>query len=84
MIKMNGQPFSGVTYNQGAFAGNRGHLFIKGIQQCSYALSIKSRNRIWNSITQIAKLEQTIADGNICEQCAKNTTELIKKHKEGK
>ena len=76
-VKLDGKPFTGVTYNQGAFSGDRGHLFIKGIQQCSHSLSIQAKNRIWQRLFTIAKLKELIADGNICQSCAKNVTKLI-------
>jgi hypothetical protein len=76
-VKLDGKPFTGVTYNQGAFSGDRGHLFIKGIQQCSHSLSIQAKNRIWQRLFTIAKLQELIADGNICQSCAKNVTKLI-------
>lgn len=76
-VKLDGKPFTGVTYNQGAFSGDRGHLFIKGIQQCSHSLSIQAKNRIWQKLFTIAKLQELIADGNICQSCAKNVTKLI-------
>ena len=76
-VRLEGKPFTGVTYNQGAFSGDRGHLFIKGIQQCSHSLSIQAKNRIWQRLFTIAKLQELIADGNICQSCAKNVTKLI-------
>jgi hypothetical protein len=72
-----GQPFSGVTYNQGAFSGDKGHLFIRGEQQCSYGLSLMSKSRIYCKIATIAKLQDVIQTGNVCEQCAKNVQILI-------
>jgi bacterioferritin-associated ferredoxin len=80
-VKVDGKKFTGVTYNQGAFSGDRGHLFILGMQQCSYSLAIQSRNRVWQKLITIAKLEQVIADGNICSACAKNVTQLIEANK---
>jgi hypothetical protein len=79
-VKLDGKPFTGVTYNQGAFSGDRGHLFIKGIQQCSHSLSIQAKNRIWQRLFTIAKLQELIADGNICQSCAKNVTKLIEEN----
>ena len=79
-----GKPFSGVTYNQGAFTGDRGHLFIKGIQQCSYGLNLKARNRIYQVIQTIAKLKNVIEAGGVCEQCAKNVGVLIKEYEGAK
>ncbi len=80
-IRLEGKLFTGVTYNQGAFSGDRGHLFILGVQQCSYALSIQAKNRVWIKLFTIAKLEKTITDGNICNACAKNVGQLIEANK---
>lgn len=72
-----GKPFSGITYNQGAFSGDKGHLFIKGIQQCSYALNRKSKNRVWFPIKGIAELERNInGNENLCSACR---TEILAK-----
>ncbi len=79
-----GVPFSGVTYNQGAFTGNRGHVFIKGKQQCSYGLNLKATNRIYQPVKTIAELKNVIEAGNVCEQCAKNVGVLIKEYEEAK
>lgn len=80
-VKLDGKPFTGVTYNQGAFSGDRGHLFILGVQQCSHALSLQAKNRVWVKLITMAKLEKTIADGSICQACAKNVTQLIEANK---
>jgi len=76
-VKLNGKLFTGVTYNQGAFTGDRGHLFIKGIQQCSYFLSLQGRNRIWQNLFTIAKLQEKITGGSICQACAQKVIKLI-------
>jgi bacterioferritin-associated ferredoxin len=80
-VKVDGKLFTGVTYNQGAYAGDRGHLFIMGMQQCSYALSLRARNRIWQKITTIAGLEKIVAEPNTCEKCSKNVTQVIQANK---
>lgn len=80
-VRLEGKLFTGVTYNQGAFSGDRGHLFILGVQQCSHALSLQAKNRVWARLITIAKLEKTIADGGICQACAKNVTALIEANK---
>lgn len=83
MVKLDGQPFSGVTFNQGVFAGNRGHIYIQGVQQCKYAINVMARNRLWISIKTITDLEKRIQGAEICQQCAKTTSEKINKHKVG-
>jgi bacterioferritin-associated ferredoxin len=83
-VKLDGKLFTGVTYNQGAFTGDRGHLFIKGIQQCSHSLSLQARNRIWQKLFTIAKLQETISNGSICQACAKKVTNLIQEKGEAK
>ena len=80
-VNYGGKPFSGVTYNQGAFSGNRGHLFIKGKQQCSHGLNLKAYNRIYETMTKIDELVLAIKNDNICKQCATNVTKLIKEAK---
>jgi len=77
-----GVPFSGVTFNQGPFSGDKGHLFIKGQQQCSYGLSLMSRSRIYRQISTIAKLQDVISAENVCEQCAKNVQTLIDEYQQ--
>jgi hypothetical protein len=71
-VLQNGKPFSGITYNQGSFTGDRGHLFIQGSQQCSYGLNLHSANRIYQNIRTIAQLKNVIDTQNVCKQCAKN------------
>ena len=83
MIKYDGKPFNGVTYNQGSFAGERGHLFINGVQQCKHQLNLVARNRIWNPIATITKVQTLITNGGICEQCAKTVTNKINAYQEG-
>jgi hypothetical protein len=83
-VNYEGKPFTGVTYNQGSFTGDRGHLFIKGIQQCSHLLSLQARNRIWQRLFTIAKLQETISGGSICQACAKKVTNLIEAKGEAK
>lgn len=80
-VKVDGKLFSGVTYNQGSFAGDRGHLFIMGMQQCSYALSYHARNRIWKKITTIAGFEKVVVEPDTCEKCAKNVKQAIQANK---
>jgi hypothetical protein len=80
-VRLEGKLFTGVTYNQGAFSGDRGHLFILGVQQCSHALSLQAKNRVWLKLFTIAKLEKTITEGSICQACAKNVTQLIEAKK---
>jgi hypothetical protein len=77
IIKMDGKPFSGVTYNQGQFTGTQGHLFIAGEQQCSYGLNYQARNRIWDKVRTWSQLESLISGDDICKQCAKNATSKI-------
>ena len=79
-----GKPFTGVTYNQGLFAGNRGHLFLKGQIQCSYPLNLQANNRIYQVIKTIAKLENVIQTGKVCKQCAKNVSVAINSKKNKK
>lgn len=81
MIKYDGKPFNGVSYNQGAFAGDRGHLFIGGEMQCNYGINPQAKNRIWQPVFKIAQLEKIIADGSICKQCVKNVTKRIEEYK---
>jgi len=83
-ITYQGKPFTGVTYNQGSYTGDRGHIFIKGIQQCSYALNAQGRNRIWESFKSIAYLKSLILEGKVCKMCAKNVNEKIQQLTEGK
>ena len=83
-VNCEGKPFTGVTYNQGSFTGDRGHLFIKGNQQCSYIINVGARNRIWQRVFTIAKLQETISGGSICEVCAKKVTNLIEEKGEAK
>ena len=49
-VKLNGKPFTGVSYNQGIFSGNKGHIFIDGHVKCSYSLNLYAKNRIWEKI----------------------------------
>ena len=77
-VTMNGKPFSGVTYNQGSFTGNRGHIFINGYIQCSYGLNVSARSRIWEKIETVKVLSQLVETDEICKVCAKKTKELIK------
>ena len=79
MIKYDGKPFNGVTYNQGAYTGDRGHLFIKGEIQCSNAINYKAKNRVWIPLSKVYELENLIAQGGICQHCAKNVNALIQK-----
>jgi len=81
IIKMNGKPFSGVTYNQGQFTGTQGHLFIAGEQQCNYGLNYEARNRIWDQVRTWSQLASLISNDGICKQCAKNATAKIATHK---
>lgn len=76
-IKYEGKPFTGITYNQGSFTGDRGHLFIKGIQQCSHSLSLQAKNRIWQRLFTIAKLQEIISQGSVCQSCSKKVIKLI-------
>jgi hypothetical protein len=77
MIKMDGKPFTGVTYNQGAYAGNRGHLAIKGQLMCKTSMNLHANNRIWNRITSTANLENIANQDNTCKQCSKKVLDLI-------
>ena len=79
-IRLNGKVFTGISYNQGSFTGDRGHVFIAGVQQCSYALSLQAKTRVWFRKT-ITELEQTITYQNTCQTCAKNVIELIQTNK---
>lgn len=75
-----GKPFSGITYNQGAFSGDKGHLFIKGIQQCSYALNRKSKNRVWIPFKLIGELVRNInSNANVCSACRKEVLAKIER-----
>jgi hypothetical protein len=76
-IVQNGKLFSGISYNQGAFTGDRGHLFIQGTQQCSYGLNLQSRNRIYQSIKTIKQLKNVLDTQNVCKQCAKKVSVAI-------
>jgi hypothetical protein len=82
IVKLQGKPFSGITYNQGVFTGNRGHIFIKGHQQCTYGLNIQSANRIFQAINTILDLENAIKLDNICKQCHKKVSLAIANRKE--
>ena len=83
-VTMNGKPFSGVTYNQGSFTGDRGHIFIGGYIQCSYALNLSARFRIWEKIETVKTLSGLIETDEICKACAKKTKNLIQKAGETK
>jgi hypothetical protein len=76
-VKMDGKPFTGVTYNQGSFTGDRGHIFIRGSIQCSYSLNLSGRYRVWQKVQTIKFLSELIEDGSICKVCAKKTKDLI-------
>ena len=76
-IKMNGKPFTGVTYNQGSFTGHRGHIFIGGRIQCAYSLNLSGRNRIWEKIETLNVLSELLETDKICKVCAKKTKDLI-------
>jgi hypothetical protein len=76
-VKLDGILFTGVSYNQGSFSGNKGHIFIKGQIQCSYSLNLSAKNRIWQKIESIKHLLSLIETGSICKACAKQTKDLI-------
>jgi hypothetical protein len=80
-VKLNGKPFTGVSYNQGSFAGNKGHIFINGYIKCSYSLNLSAKNRIWKKIQTIENFLSLIQSGSICKVCAEQTTNLIKEAK---
>lgn len=80
-ITYGGKLFTGVSFNQGSFVGDRGHFFIKGVQQCSYALSLTSRNRVWIPFDSVNKF--TNAE-KICTKCSAKVAGLIKQMEEGK
>jgi hypothetical protein len=79
-VRLNGKVFTGITYNQGAFSGDRGHVFIGGVQQCSHALSLQTKTRVWLRKT-MGELEKTITYQNTCQACAKNVTQLMEANK---
>jgi hypothetical protein len=76
-VKLDGKLFTGVSYNQGSFAGDKGHIFIKGQIQCSYSLNLSAKNRIWQKIESVKYLSNLIETGSICKVCAKQTKGLI-------
>jgi hypothetical protein len=80
-IKLDGKPFTGVSYNQGAFSGNKGHIFINGQVKCSYSLNLSAKNRIWEKIQTIENFLSLIETGSICKVCAEQTKNLIKEVK---
>lgn len=84
MIKMDNKPFTGVTYNQGAFAGNRGHLVIKGQLMCNVSMNLHANNRIWNRITSTANLENIANQNNTCKVCSKKVLDLISQARKNK
>lgn len=84
MIKINGAPFTGITYNQGAFAGNRGHLVIKGQLMCKTSMNLHAKNRIWNQITSTANLENIANQNDTCKQCSKKVLDLISQARKNK
>ena len=79
-VNYNNKPFTGVTYNQGAFTGNRAHFFIKGQQQCSYSLNLQAGNRIYKTIQTIANLQKLINTKSACKQCASNVNAAIQQY----
>jgi hypothetical protein len=83
-VKMDGKPFTGVTYNQGSYTGDKGHIFIHGIMQCSYSLNLHGRYRIWQKIRTIKYLSNLIEENSICKVCANKTKNLIKQTMESK
>jgi hypothetical protein len=83
-VKMNGKPFTGVTYNQGSFTGDRGHLLIAGQVQCSSSLNLTGKGRIWEKIETTEALLELLEADSICKVCVKQTKALIKKVGEGK
>lgn len=81
-VKLDGKLFTGVSYNQGSFSGDRGHIFIKGQIQCSYSLNLSAKNRVWQKIETVKSLSNLIETGSICKVCAKETNNLIQKTRE--
>jgi hypothetical protein len=76
-VKVNGKIFTGVTYNQGPFGGDRGHIFINGRIQCSCSLNLHASNRIWLEIRLVKDLVDLVKQGSTCKICAKKTKTLI-------
>ncbi len=76
-VKLDGKPFTGVSYNQGSFSGNKGHIFIKGQIQCSYSLNLSGKNRIWQKIETIKYFLDVIKTDSICKVCSEQTKNLI-------
>jgi len=84
MIKMDNAPFTGITYNQGPYTGNRGHLVIKGQLMCKSGLNLQAKNRIWNKITSTENLEFSAKESNTCKQCSKKVLSLIEQARKAK